>query len=104
MWAGTYVHGSEHLPLSMNAGPQVKKAYRIQSEGLVSGEVQPLPYRIFESDQVENAMRYLTKGTVTSSSGGHENEVTKTRRLEGSPGHSMVENSLLPKEFLARTR
>lgn len=32
------------------------------SDGIESGEVVPLPFRLFEIDDIEEAMRYLFKG------------------------------------------
>jgi uncharacterized protein YoaH (UPF0181 family) len=40
----------------------VKQLHQLMSDGLKSGEVVPLPLRLFEIDEIEEAMRYLFKG------------------------------------------
>lgn len=41
---------------------QVKQLHELMEEGIRSGEVVPLPYRLFEIEDLEDAMRYLLKG------------------------------------------
>eukprot|EP00884_Botryococcus_braunii_P002846 jgi/Botrbrau1/12562/Bobra.0169s0097.1 len=41
---------------------QVKQLHQLMDEGIRSGEVVPLPYRLFEIQDLEEAMRYLLKG------------------------------------------
>jgi hypothetical protein len=40
----------------------VIEAHNLFCEGLASGEVKPLPFRLFGVDHVENAFRFLSTG------------------------------------------
>jgi hypothetical protein len=41
---------------------QVREAHNLFCEGLASGEVKSLPFRLFGADHVENAFRFLSTG------------------------------------------
>ena len=45
-----------------HAGLQVKEMRELLLEGIVTGEVQPLPYTTFTRGQLQEAFRYMSKG------------------------------------------
>ena len=52
----------------LRAGLQVKEMRELLLEGIVTGEVQPLPYTTFTRGQLQEAFRYMSKGAQNEAS------------------------------------